>query len=115
MRGGESQGAHVLVHPSRMEGGAHVVIEAVLSGTPVLASRIDGNVGLLGKDYAGYFPVGDAGGLAALLQLVRDEPSLLTSLPEQSAERRAQSAPRFSIQGAGRLLARRCSRAFGWH
>ena len=36
------QAAHVLVHPSRMEGGAHVVIEAVRSGTPVLASRIDG-------------------------------------------------------------------------
>ena len=27
---------------------------------PVLASRIDGNVGLLGADYDGYFPVGDA-------------------------------------------------------
>ena len=40
--------AHVLVHPSRMEGGANAVIEAVVSGTPVLASRIDGNVGLLG-------------------------------------------------------------------
>ena len=39
------QAAHVLVHASRMEGGAHVVIEAVRSGTPVLASRIDGNVG----------------------------------------------------------------------
>ena len=43
--------AHVLVHPSRMEGGAHVVMEAVMSGTPVLASRIDGNVGMLGADY----------------------------------------------------------------
>jgi glycosyltransferase involved in cell wall biosynthesis len=46
------QQAHVLVHPSRMEGGAHVVIEALRSGTPVLASRIDGNLGLLGDDYA---------------------------------------------------------------
>jgi putative glycosyltransferase (TIGR04348 family) len=81
------QGAHVLVHPSRMEGGAHVVIEAVRSGTPVLASRIDGNVGLLGEDYAGYFAVGDAAGLAALLQRVRDEPSLLTRLQQQCAER----------------------------
>lgn len=83
------QGAHVLVHPSRMEGGAHVVIEAVRSGTPVLASRIDGNVGLLGDTYAGYFPVGDAAGLASLLQRVRDEPLLLTRLQEQCAERAA--------------------------
>ena len=45
-----------------MEGGAHVVIEAVRSGTPVLASRIDGNVGLLGADYRGYFAPGDAAG-----------------------------------------------------
>ena len=47
------QRAHLLVHASRMEGGAHVIMEAALSGTPVLASRIDGNVGMLGADYAG--------------------------------------------------------------
>ena len=56
--------ARALVHMSRMEGGANVVIEAVRSGVPVLASRIDGNVGLLGADYDGYFPVGDAAALA---------------------------------------------------
>ena len=87
------QGAHVLVHPSCMEGGAHVVIEAVRSGTPVLASRIDGNVGLLGEDYAGYFRVGDAAGLSSLLQRVRDEPALLTRLQEQCAERAALFDP----------------------
>jgi glycosyltransferase involved in cell wall biosynthesis len=43
------------------------VIEAVRSRVPVLASRIDGNVGLLGADYAGYFPAGDAAALAALM------------------------------------------------
>ncbi len=65
--------AHVLIHPSRMEGGAHVVMEAVCSGTPVLASRIDGNVGMLGEDYAGYFPVGDAQALAALIRQIRED------------------------------------------
>lgn len=60
--------AHVLVHASRMEGGAHVIMEAVCSGTPVLASQIEGNVGMLGSDYAGYFPWGDAQALAELLQ-----------------------------------------------
>ncbi len=58
------QRAHVLVHASRMEGGAHVIMEAVRSGTPVLASRVPGNVGMLGDDYAGYFPHGDAAALA---------------------------------------------------
>jgi len=63
------QRAHVLVHTSRMEGGAHVLLEAVLCGTPVLASRIDGNVGMLGADYGGYFAPGDA---PALVQALRD-------------------------------------------
>ena len=62
------QRAHLLIHCSRMEGGAHVIMEAVASGTPVLASRIDGNVGMLGADYGGYFPHGDAAALAALLR-----------------------------------------------
>ena len=66
------QRAHVLIHASRAEGGAHVIMEAVASGTPVLASRIDGNVGMLGADYAGYFPWDDAEALAALLLRCRE-------------------------------------------
>ena len=81
------QAAQVLVHPSRMEGGANVVIEAIRSGTAVLASRIDGNVGLLGEDYRGYFPVGDAGALATLLRRLRDEPAMLIDLQAQCAAR----------------------------
>jgi putative glycosyltransferase (TIGR04348 family) len=77
------QTAHVLVHASRMEGGANVVIEAVRCGTPVLASRIDGNVGLLGERYDGYFPAGDAHALAALLRRLRDEPAMLAHLQQQ--------------------------------
>lgn len=69
------QRAHLLVHASRMEGGAHVVLEAVVSGTPVLASRIDGNVGMLGEDYDGYFPWGDAEALAALIARCRESQS----------------------------------------
>ncbi len=81
------QRAHVLVHPSRMEGGAHVVMEAICSGTPVLASRISGNVGMLGTDYAGYFEPGDAEGLATLLRRCRDEPARLVRLREQCTAR----------------------------
>ncbi|MFM7330930.1 MAG: glycosyltransferase [Brachymonas sp.] len=75
-----------------MEGGAHVIMEAVCSGTPVLASRMDGNMGMLGSDYSGYFPVGDAPALAALLQQCKDEPAFLDQLAAQCAKR----APRFS-------------------
>lgn len=81
------QRAHVLVHASKMEGGAHVVMEAITSGTPVLASRIPGNVGMLGTAYAGYFQPGDAQGLAALLRHCRDDPAILRSLREQCTAR----------------------------
>ena len=87
------QAAHVLVHASRMEGGAHVVIEALRSGTPVLASRIDGNVGLLGGEYLGYFPAGDDVALAAVLQRCRDDPDMLSGLRAQCDSRAALFAP----------------------
>jgi putative glycosyltransferase (TIGR04348 family) len=96
------QAAHVLVHASRMEGGAHVVIEAVSSGTPVVASCIDGNVGLLGGDYAGYFDCGDAEGLADLLVQCRDDPAMLATLKRQCAARAADFHP---LQERATLLA----------
>lgn len=65
------QQAHVLVHPSRMEGGAHVVMEAVRAGTPVLASRVAGNIGMLGQAYDGYFDDDDPVGLVRLLRRCR--------------------------------------------
>ena len=84
------QHAHVLVHASAMEGGAHVIMEAVCSGTPVLASRVPGNIGMLGPGYEGYFPHHDAKALAYLLKVCRategsDDPatSLLSRLRAQ--------------------------------
>jgi putative glycosyltransferase (TIGR04348 family) len=87
------QAAHVLVHASRMEGGAHVVIEAIRSGTPVLASRIDGNLGLLGESYEGVFEPGDDAALAALLARARDDADMLPRLTAQLASRAALFAP----------------------
>jgi putative glycosyltransferase (TIGR04348 family) len=85
--------AHVLVNCSVMEGGAHVILEAVQSGTPVLASRISGNVGMLGADYSGYFPVGDAGALAGLLRRCAAEPEFLALLQGQCNRRAPLFAP----------------------
>ena len=84
---GRIQSAHALVHTSRMEGGAHVVMEAICSGTPVLATRISGNVGMLGSDYAGYVEAGDAEGLATLVERCRDQPAILEELCRQCATR----------------------------
>ena len=99
------QAAHVLVHPSRMEGGAHVVMEAIRSGTPVISSDIDGNVGLLGADYGGYFPQGDACALAARLVQVRDNPEELDRLRQQVLHRSALFATEREAAALQALLA----------
>lgn len=87
------QRAHLLVHASKMEGGAHVVMEAVCGATPVLASHIAGNVGMLGGEYPGYFAHGDAQGLADLLLRCRALDSLYPQLQAHCAQRAPLFAP----------------------
>lgn len=70
----------VCVHSSKMEGGANVLSEAIVAGIPVLASRIPGNVGLLGDDYPGYFEVGDTRDLAKLLWKAETDAAFLAHL-----------------------------------
>ncbi|HSV46201.1 MAG TPA: selenoneine biosynthesis selenosugar synthase SenB [Ramlibacter sp.] len=106
------QRAHVLVHTSAMEGGAHVIMEAVCSGTPVLASRVPGNEGMLGSGYAGYFPHADAARLASLLARCRQdqqeadgpEAGLLGQLRAQCAQRAPLFAPEAERAALYRLL-----------
>ena len=84
---------HAMVIASRMEGGANVIIEAVTSGVPVLASDIDGNRGMLGADYAGYFPAGDARALARLIGRSVQDPGFDARLRRQCAARARLFAP----------------------
>lgn len=84
---------HAMAITSKMEGGANVIIEAVTSGVPVLASDIDGNRGMLGEDYAGYFPAGDAAALARLIDRSITDPHFDTLLRGQCAARALLFAP----------------------
>lgn len=79
--------ARLMVLSSHSEGGANVISEALVSGLPVLASRIDGSVGLLGEDYPGYFPVSDTAALADLLWRAEAEPAFLARLAASCAAR----------------------------
>jgi putative glycosyltransferase (TIGR04348 family) len=79
--------ARAMVLSSKSEGGANVISEAVAAGVPVLASRIDGSVGLLGRDYPGYFPVGDTVALARLLHRIEADPKFLLRLRQAAAQR----------------------------
>jgi putative glycosyltransferase (TIGR04348 family) len=85
--------SHAMAICSLMEGGANVIIEAVTCGVPVLASDISGNRGMLGNDYAGYFPVGDARALARLIDRSIDEPDFYALLQRQCAARALLFAP----------------------
>ena len=78
--------ARLMLISSKLEGGANVVSEALTAGVPVLASRIPGNVGLLGKDYRGYFPVGNSAALARLMARSERSPDFMAGL--QAACRR---------------------------
>ncbi len=97
--------SRALVHMSRMEGGANVVIEAVRSRVPVLASRIDGNVGLLGADYDGYFATGDAPALVALMQRFAADARFEAHLAAQCRVREPRFDPAEEARAVRALLA----------
>lgn len=97
--------SHAMVISSLSEGGANVISEAAVAGVPVLATRMDGNVGLLGAGYPGYFPVGDTRALARLLhRLERDRP-FAAQLGKALARRAPLFRPAREIAAWRRLLA----------
>ena len=76
-----------MINTSFSEGGANVIIESCLLGTPVLATRIPGNVGLLGSDYAGLFPPNDDLALAKLMNRCLSDSIFVAELTEQVRNR----------------------------
>ena len=96
--------SHLMVISSLMEGGAHVVTEAIAIGVPVIASDIPGNRGLLGDDYPGYYPAGDAKALALALQKAEFEPSFYTSLEAHIKKRKYCVQPEFELKSIKALL-----------
>jgi hypothetical protein len=96
--------SHLLVVPSLMEGGANVICEAVTASTPVLASHIPGNVGMLGRDYAGYFHAGDEQALAGLMHRAETDERFYHRLAIQCALRAPLFAPEREAAAVQALL-----------
>ena len=96
--------ARVLLHPSKEEGGATVIVEALQSGTPVIASDCAGNVGLLGPDYPGLFPVGDADSAKALLLRAEAEPDFYRRLLAAARRRARLFTPAREARALRRLV-----------
>ena len=104
--------AHLMVISSLMEGGANVICESLAADVPVLASRMSGNIGMLGVDYPGYFPVGDEKYLAHLMWQAESDPAFYAALlshgrmrrelmrPEQEASRLTRVVAEFEQQTA---------------
>jgi putative glycosyltransferase (TIGR04348 family) len=79
--------SHLLVVSSRMEGGANVICEAARIGVPVIASRIPGNVGMLGRGYPGMFPLEDTHSLARLIARAREDSAFYDRLRRSTTAR----------------------------
>jgi putative glycosyltransferase (TIGR04348 family) len=95
--------SRALLLPSLMEGGANVLIEAVRSEVPVLASRISGSLGMLGADYRGYFEVGNCSALAGLMMQFSENPDFAGLLREQCAARSLRFDPQIEAAQVRRL------------
>ena len=83
------QNSYLTVNTSEIEGGANSIGESVMLGVPVLASAIEGNRGMLGDDYQGYFPCGDVVALSKLLVRAFSEEEYYQKLQQQVLARQS--------------------------
>jgi putative glycosyltransferase (TIGR04348 family) len=95
---------HLLVLPSRMEGGANVISEAIVAGVPVIASDIEGSTGLLGDDYAGYYAVENEQALSALLLKAESDTAYYNKLEQACIARQPLFKPENETRGWRELL-----------
>ena len=72
---------------------------------PVIASRIPGNVGMLGADYAGYYELENERALARLLWRAESDPQFYRKLKRQCAAPRPLARRKREKQGLKQLLA----------
>ncbi|MBU3553681.1 MULTISPECIES: selenoneine biosynthesis selenosugar synthase SenB [Polynucleobacter] len=96
--------SHVMIISSIMEGGAHVVSEAIAIGIPVIASDIPGNRGLLGDTYPAYYPAGDKVALSKLLNKAEANPVFYQKLCRAIALRQKITKPELEQKSIQKLI-----------
>jgi len=83
----------LLVLTSRVEGAPSVISEAVACEVPILATQITSTIGLLGRDYPGFFPVGDTKRLRHLLLQAENNLEFLATLKAAGAQLKPKFEP----------------------
>lgn len=94
----------VMVLSSRIEGSPNVLCEAVMLGVPIIASRIDASVDLLGRDHPGLFRPGDTKALRGLLERAGTDGRFLKRLARRSRAARELVRPAREKSDWARLL-----------
>jgi putative glycosyltransferase (TIGR04348 family) len=97
-------GSDLFLIASLAEGGANAVTEALACGTPVVSSRIEGSLGILGEDYPGLFEAGNRAGLAALLERAATDAGFTSDLAERCRELAPLADPATELSGWRALL-----------
>lgn len=97
-----------MVLSSRIEGSPNVLCEAVMLGVPIIASRIDATVDLLGRDHPGLFTPGDTKALRGLLENAGKDAWFLGRLARRSRSVRARVRPEREKADWARLLDELC-------
>jgi putative glycosyltransferase (TIGR04348 family) len=100
--------SRLMVLSSRIEGGANVASEALAQRVPVIASRISGNVGMLGAGYPGYYPPENERALARLLWRAESDPRFYARLKKLCGARCHLVTPAHERASLRRLLDEVC-------
>ena len=97
--------SQLCVISSQIEGGANALSEAIVAGVPVLASRIDGNIGILGENYPGFFRAGDTRELRDLILKAETDREFLIDLHNRINKLAPLFNPACEEQAWARLVA----------
>ncbi|MEC9092999.1 MAG: glycosyltransferase, partial [Planctomycetota bacterium] len=97
--------SQLFVLTSIQEGAPGVISEAIVNDVPIVASKIEATIGLLGDDYPGFFEVGNTRQLAELLWAAETDGVWMDSLRATMAQRKPLFLPATEKNALKTLLA----------
>lgn len=94
----------MLAQTSLMEGSCNAMCEALVLGTPVIASHISGLIGTLGDDYPGYFRTEDERELADQLRRAETDGTFYDELRDRCRDAAKLLTPERELRSWASLL-----------